>query len=87
MQKVTYRAKFIKTGEEYYPIYIAFDDGGKMKELKVFANGKTEDVNPDDYEIIYVYDEPNEEEVEKIVEENKLRKEKFGIGRQGDTSV
>ena len=81
MPKVTYKAKFIKTEELYNPVYMAFDENGKMRELKIFSGGKTEDVNPDDYEIIYVYDQPSEEELEKTVEENKERKEKFRIGK------
>lgn len=77
VQKVTYRVKFIRSGELYPLARAAFDENGKMKELEIYTSAGVQSVNPNEYEIVYVFDQPSEEEIEKIVKEDKKRNDKF----------
>lgn len=79
MRKIVYKAKFTKTGEEYNPSLIEFDENGQMKKLTVHTNGGIQEIGPEGYEIFLKFEDPTDEEVEKIVEENKARNDKFKI--------
>lgn len=81
MRRVTYKAKSLDTKELFHPCFISFDNNGKMTELSLYkADGNSESVDPTRYEIIYAFEDFTDEEIDKIVKENRKNKEKFRIG-------